>query len=173
MNKGKWIFFATLLIVLAGFSMQLFAQVKDAPASVAAAMLLKVAVFEKNVSSTGEINIFVLGADEVADELKKGVGKPVGKSTLKSVDTGSDLPSSKPTILFCGDAAKLDDVLGYCKSNKVLSVTGAPENVSKGIALGFGVGEDNKPKILLNLTASSECGLDWNPAILKVAQTVK
>jgi len=40
-----------------------------------------------------------------------------------------------------------------------------------GISLGIGL-EDGKPKILLNLSASKDEGIDWNPAILKIATTL-
>jgi len=163
--------FATIfLFVCSNFS--LMAQAKDAPASIAAAMVMKVVAFEKTLGAGGDITIYVVGAEDVAAELKKAIGKPIGKATLKSVESGADLPANKPSVLFVGDPAKFDAATAYTKSNKVLSVTGSPDLVSKGVTLGFGVGDDNKPKILLNLSASSEEGMDWNPAILKVAKTI-
>lgn len=55
----------------------------------------------------------------------------------------------------------------------MLTVTNDPGIVSDGATLGVVVGDDGKPKILLNLTSSVEEGVDWNPAIMKVAQTIK
>ena len=161
------------LSVLVGMSTMLSAQVKDAPANIAAAMLVKLVAFEKKVSSGGDISIYVLGAAEVAAELQKGIGKPIGNATLKSVESGDDLPGNKPSVLYVGNAAKLPAVTKYTHENKILSATGLPDLVSKGVTLGFGVGEDGKPKILLNLTTSVEEGLEWNPAIMKVATTIK
>jgi hypothetical protein len=173
MNSLKNVIIILLVAFMIMSGSQLYSQVKSAPASIAAAMALKVVGFEKGMDKGGDITIYVLGANDVADELKKGVGKPVGKANLKEVLAGDNLPATKPTILFLGNAAKFDAAIQYTHANKVLSVTGLPELASKGISLGFGVGDDNKPKILLNLSASVEEGLDWNPAILKVAQTIK
>ncbi len=172
MKKQKLIYVLLASLILL-FGSNVIAQVQDAPASVAAAMILKVVGFEKGISAGGDVNIYVLGAADVASELKKGIGTAIGKATLKSVESGEALPGTKPTILFIGNAAKLSDCLAYTHANKILSTTGKPDLVSSGVTLGFGVGADSKPKILLNLSASSEEGLEWNPAILKVAQTIQ
>lgn len=168
--KTKTLF--CLLFSFAYVNISLVAQVKDAPANIAAAMVIKVVAFEKTLGAGGDISIFVLGSDDIASELNKAVGKPIGKSTLKSVESGDALPASQPSVLFVADPSKFDAAVSYTSENKVLSVTGNPDLVSKGITLGFGLGDDNKPKILLNLSASANEGRDWNPAILKVAKTM-
>ena len=47
-----------------------------------------------------------------------------------------------------------------------------PSLSASGVTLGFGV-TGGKPKILLNLTSSVDEACDWNPAIMKVAKTIK
>jgi len=168
--------YAATILSMAGMlfpNMQLKAQTQNAPAPIAAAMVLKVVGFEKTVGAASDITIYVLGAADVAAELSKGIGKPVGKGMLKAVETGADVPAAKPTLLFVGDAGKAAAAMAYSRANKILTVTGLPDLVSQGVTLGFGIGEDSKPRVLLNLTASAEEGLDWNPAILKVAKTVE
>ncbi|HDQ44321.1 MAG TPA: DUF4154 domain-containing protein [bacterium] len=147
-------------------------QLKKTPADVAAAMLVKVAEFERNLSDGRDIQIYVMAAPEVAAELKKGIGSLIGKSTLRGVESGAGLPSTKPSILYVESASEVDRVLGYTRSQKILSATGNPDLVEKGITLGFGVGDDGKPKIVLNTVGSVQEGLDWNPAILRIARTV-
>ncbi len=147
-----------------------FAQ-KESSASVAAALTLKLVGFNSKLS--GGIKIYVVGNDALANEMKKGIGKPIGKATLESVDGGNDIPSGKYQVIVCGSTAKVSAVSKYAKSNKILSITNIPSLLSKGISLGIGVGDDNKPKIMLNLTQSNEEGIDWNPAIMKVAETTK
>jgi hypothetical protein len=163
----KLIFLLTVgcLLVFNGF---LLAQVNEAPAPIAAALLVKVIGFEKNISA-GEITIYVLGSNDISNELKK----VIGQANIKTVQSGNSLPSSKPSILFVADNGKDDMATKYTQENKVLSATNIPDLVSKGVTLGFGVGSDNKPKILLNVNSSAKEGLDWNPAIMKVAQIVK
>jgi hypothetical protein len=163
----KLIFLLTVgcLLVFNGF---LLAQVNEAPAPIAAALLVKVIGFEKNISA-GEITIYVLGSNDISNELKK----VIGQANIKTVQSGNSIPSSKPSILFVADNGKDDMATKYTQENKVLSATNIPDLVSKGVTLGFGVGSDNKPKILLNVNSSAKEGLDWNPAIMKVAQIVK
>jgi hypothetical protein len=149
------------------------AQLQKSPADVTAALLIKVAAFEKNLNSSGDISIYVMDAPEVAAELQKGIGNAIGKSCLTQIESGADLPTSKPSILFVGSSSNVEKALEYTHSNKILSATGNPDLVEEGISLGLGIGEDEKPKILLNLNNSVNEGVDWNPAILKIARTIK
>jgi hypothetical protein len=168
------IIIAILLIVIVLFYAPVHAQLNEAPSNITAAFIIKLAGFEKNISgSAGDITIYVLGAADVANELKKGIGKSIGSATIQNIEAGSNLPTVKPSILHVGDASKSQEAMQYTRANKILSTTGKPDLVQEGITLGIGVGEDGKPKILLNLTSSVEEGLDWNPAIMKVAKTIK
>ena len=167
--KIQSIVFLSIILII-----PLIAGTTVTPAKLVSAFIVKLASFEKNLSSSpGDITIYVMGAPEVAKELKTGIGKSIGKATLKNVISGDKLPDTKPSIFYIGDESKVDEVKNYCRSNKVLSVTGLPDLVAKGITLGVGIGEDGKPRILLNISSSVEEGLDWNPAILKVATTIK
>jgi hypothetical protein len=161
LNIGIWV----IGLLMTAHSL---AQIKDAPATIAAALLVKVIGFEKNISKS-DISIYVLGSSEITAELKKAIGK----ANIKIVTSGKNMPAEPPTILFLCDAGKVDEAMNYTRKNKVLSATNLTDLISKGITLGFGVGTDNKPKILLNLNSSVEEGLDWNPAIMKVAQIIK
>lgn len=163
--RHKFLLTVSLLVVFNGF---LTAQVNEAPAPIAAALLVKVIGFEKNISAS-DISIYVFGSGDIANELKK----VIGQANIKNVQSGNRLPSSKPSILFVANDGKVDAATKYTQDNKVLSATNIPDLVSKGVTLGFGVGNDNKPKILLNVTSSAKEGLDWNPAIMKVAQIIK
>ena len=72
-----------------------------------------------------------------------------------------------------GSASRIEEALEYTLSNKILSVTGDPNLMDRGITLGFGIGDDSKPKIVLNPQSAAQEGLEWNPAIFKIAKTVK
>ncbi len=162
--------------VIAGWvllsSTHLCANVANAPASVSAALIIKLAALEKNLSSGGNITIYVLGAPDVAAALKEGIGTKIGGGALSDVLSGDEMPAAKPSILFLGNATKVDEVISYTRAQKVLSATGTPDLISKGVTLGIGV-ENDKPVVLLNVSSSSEEGLDWNPAIMKIVKTIK
>lgn len=144
----------------------------NAPVPIQAALFLKLLEFDKNISSGGSINIYVIGSSEFAGEMKKAEGKTVGAAKIGKVIEGSDLPSEKPSVIYIGNASMLSKVQTYTTANKVLSITGIPDLTSKGVTLAIGISE-GKPKIMLNLSSSKDEGIDWNPAILKVAATVK
>ena len=170
-NKFKSISTIAVLFVMA-FSG--YAQMKDAPANVAAALLIKVAAYERNISKTAqEISIYVLGDASVAMELEKGVGKSIGQATVRRIQSGDQLPSVKPTILFIADESQLKEALDYSFTNHVMSVTSKPRLVLSGVALGLAIGDNGKPKIMVNIEASEKEGLDWKADIFKVAKTIK
>jgi hypothetical protein len=143
-----------------------------APVPLQAALFLKLLAFDKNIASGGTVTLYVIGAPEFVAEMKKTEGKPVGTATLGKVIEGDGVPSEKPSAIYIGNDAKLSEILAYTKSNKILSITGNPALVSKDVSLVVGISEA-KPKIMLNLTSSKDEGIDWNPAILKVAATMK
>ena len=128
---------------------------------------------ETKLAGGGDITIYVLGDNDIAAELKKAVGQAIGKSTLKQVESGAELPGEKPSCLFVGDPVMFSSATKYTREQKILSITAHPDLVSKGLSLGIGLGDDGKPKILLNLSSSAAEELDWNPAIMKIAQTIK
>ncbi|MBN1755399.1 YfiR family protein [bacterium] len=56
--------------------------------------------------------------------------------------------------------------------NQILSLTGTPEYVDVGIAVGLGV-EEGKTKILINLDRSKAEGANFSANLLKLAQVVR
>ena len=155
-----------LLVVATAITPQVKAQSK-APAKLQAALILKLLAFYTNLGGD-PFTIHVIGAPDVAAELKGLVGKTAGKATLNGVTEG-DAPSGDAKVIYVGK-----DVPGntsFTQSKQVLSVTGDPAFVSQGVTLGIGI-EGNKPKIILNLSSSKAEGINWNPAILKVAATI-
>ncbi len=142
-------------------------------ANVVAALMIKLLVFEKNISGAGDLSVYVLGAPHIAEELRKTVGKNLGGAIVRAVLEGEELPKTKPGVLYVGSAAKAEEAKRYCRSNRILSVTGIEQLVYDGITLGLGLGNDGRPKVLLNLSASAAEGLYWNADIMKIAKTIK
>lgn len=143
-----------------------------APLKIQSAIFLKLLAFVKDLDGGGDISVHVIGNPEFADEMKKALGREIGKSKIVSVEETSELPSQRPSIIYVGDPAKLGEIVAYTRSSKILSITGLPDLVSKGVTLGIGVAE-GKPKILLNISASEKEGIVWNPAIMKISTPVK
>ncbi len=160
------------LVFLISFTV-LFCQYTDAPSNIAAALLLKIAGYEQNSSSGGDYVIHVLGSPEMEQELKAGIGQAIGKSKLVSVTSSNTLPDTPPNLLFIGDEKLIGAALEYAHSNHVFTATNSNALSAQGVSLGILVGSDGKPKIVLNLTGSKEENLNWNPAVMKIAKTIK
>lgn len=155
-----------LLVVATAVAPQVQAQDK-APAKLQAALIMKLLAFYTNLGGD-PFTIHVVGAPDVAEELKTMVGKTAGKATLNTVTEG-DAPGADAKVVYIGK--NVADNIAFTQSKQVLSVTGEPAYVSDGVTLGIGI-EANKPKIILNLSSSKAEGINWNPAILKVAATI-
>ncbi|PWB75292.1 hypothetical protein C3F09_02725 [candidate division GN15 bacterium] len=169
MTKVFSVLAAVVLVVAAGS----VCAAKDAPPDVASALIIKLLALEKNLAAGSEVSIHVIGSPALAEAFSKAVGIPIGAAKLGKVTGGDILPPAKPSVVCLADAAKASMVTEYTRREKVASVTCAPKAVEAGIALGVGVGDDGKPEVLLNMAASKAEGLNWNPAILKVARTVE
>jgi hypothetical protein len=157
-----------LALILGFMAVPVSAQAVQAPAKLQAALILKLLAFYTNLGDK-PFTIHVIGASDVAAELKSLVGKTAGKATLNAVTESDGVPGDKPEVVYVGkDVASS---IAFTQGNKVLSVTGLPNFVTDGVTLGIGI-EDKKPKILLNLSSSKAEDINWNPAILKVAATI-
>lgn len=169
------LFMAIMLSVIGSPAFQAVADDSErVPVKIQAVLIAKLLVFDKDISSGGHISIHVIGAPDFAAEMKKAVGKKIGQSRLVAITEGTSLPTAwKPSAVYLGDPAMLKDVMAYTRSNQLLSITGVPDLVSKGITLGLGVSADKKPKILLNLLASKEENISWHPTMFKISTIIK
>ena len=160
-----------IMILIIGLNLTVHAGGEQpAPANVQAALFTKLLGMNKNFDGKS-ITIYVVGASDFAGEMKKAVGKKSGAATIASVDEGNGVPGTAPNVIYVADEQQAGDIMNYCAENKVLSITGNPGLVGKGITLGVGVA-GGKPKVLLNAGASKKEGISWNPAILKIASKV-
>ena len=147
----------------------------DAPANMAAGLIIQLSAFEKNTSGKeGDVSIHLIGAsNELTDEMKRAIGTTIAKRKLATITSSKSLPESPVDILVISNEGMLEKALEYCRTNKIMSATDKPEFVEKGVTLGIGMNETGGQTITLNLSASSLEGLDWKPAILKIAKTIK
>ncbi|MDJ0841767.1 MAG: YfiR family protein [Acidobacteriota bacterium] len=162
MRKFAFFFFFALALCAAPV------HAEKAPANLQAALIIKLLPFYNNLGSK-EFTIHVVGAPEVANLLKGKIGSMTGKAKLVNVVSSDSLPGEKVDVLYLG--TQIAAGTAFAKENGCLSITGDPAQMPKGITLGIGL-ENSKPKVYLNLKSSKAEGVDWNPAILKVAKTV-
>ncbi|MBN1270078.1 MAG: YfiR family protein [Kiritimatiellae bacterium] len=138
----------------------------EAPGDVQAAVLLKILGFNENLR--GDITIYVLGSKDFTEQMDKAVGRALGTATLAHVSAGNVLPQATPDVLYVGDSDLIDEALAYTRDHKIISITGNPALVKKGVTLGVATDlDDGKPAVLLNPGASKLEGVRWNPVVMK------
>ena len=145
---------------------------KKVPPKLQAKLFLKLLAFNNDINKGGAVSIYVIHSTEFASEMRGVIGNKIGKSDLTAVEQGTDLPLQKPSVIYIGDAANLNEVITYTRANNILSMTGTPDFVAKGVTLGVGAFE-NRPKILLNASASKEEKVNWNPVLFKISTIIK
>ncbi|OQX28128.1 MAG: hypothetical protein BWK80_01595 [Desulfobacteraceae bacterium IS3] len=160
------------LIIFGAFSISDAETYSNVPPQIQAALFLKLFAFNNDINKAEHVSVHVIDAPDFAEEMKKAVGRAIGASKLTEVNESPDLPSSKPSVIYIGNPEKFDKVKTYSSENKVLTITGIPELVEKGVTLGI-ASFDGKPKILLNISASESEGVNWNPAIMKISTVFK
>ncbi len=167
------ILFVSILLVIAIVATPATLFAEEAPPNILAVFLVKLSSLEKNLSTSGApLTVHVIGAPAVASELQGMSGSPIGSSSLGEVTSSDALPGTAPSILFVGSSSMVGQAAAYCAENKVLSFTSLSDQLKEGMVVGIGV-EAGKPKVLLNLEATNNCGVEWNPAIMKIAQPVQ
>ncbi len=97
----------------------------------------------KEINNGEAISIHVVDAPEAAAELRKAVGRKVGKARLTAVSEGPAPPSLPPSAFYIGDKDNPNEFA--CRENHVLSITGAPELVERGVTLGVACSGSPKP----------------------------
>ncbi|MEZ4525371.1 MAG: YfiR/HmsC family protein [Desulfobacterales bacterium] len=142
------------------------------PEKLQAALFVKLLVMSREINTGEDISIYVVNAPAAAAELRKAVGLSVGKSVIRSVGEGREIPPFPPSVLYIGEHGDTDRLIRYCRENRVLSVTGYPGLVKRGVTLGVCM-DGEKPGILLNVTASKAENITWNPTLLKISKLYK
>ena len=69
-------------------------------------------------------------------------------------------------------AFDLEIITSISRKNKITTLTGIPEYVDMGIALGLELKGD-KPRIIVNLTAAKAEGADFSSRLLKLARVIE
>jgi hypothetical protein len=154
------------------------ARAEGVDVDLASKIILKIMMLDQDLAKKtgGKIEIGVIGSPEALAAFTKLKGSAIDKDSAISVGEvvayDSLPPGQKPTIVFVGEGADPAAVTKYTRGNRVLSVTNVSSFVDKGVTLGVGL-ENNKPKVLLNLTGSESEGMNWDPKILKISKTVR
>ena len=171
------------------------AEAMPIPPDVQITLLLKVLTYDRNFATkarTGvSIGVVYVPTDpdsvRVKDEILKTLSR-VGGRTIKNLPiryTALEFrdPASLEKLVRAnrinvfyvapGNGAGLEALVKMSKTFAITSLTGVPEFVQRGVAIGIGMKPDNKPDIIINLRASREEGSDLDASLLRIARVLK
>lgn len=157
-------------------------------------LLLKVLTYDRNFERKAGKEL-VLGivhdpadrdsakaTDEVGTTLFKFGGKTVKKLPIKyftieftgAADLERFVKEKKISVLYIapGNGKTLAAVLKVAQELDLTTLTGVPDYVRRGVAVGIGVAQD-KPQILINLAAARAEGSDFDASLLRIATVLE
>lgn len=70
-----------------------------------------------------------------------------------------------------GNERNLPAILSFSEQGRITTMTGVPEYVEKGVAVGIGQ-RASRPEVLINLTATKREGSEFDASLLRIAKIV-
>ncbi len=150
------------------------AQTMEVPYDIHVKLLLKLLSKSRTLPDRlgAEVVLAVAGSRSLTEVrgVVKGnqlLGRPI--RVVRFTDRGT-----RPDIVYVGidSRVSVDSICRSAKKSGAATVTGVPEFVRMGVALGVKLSPSRRPKIMVNLEAAREEGIDLPAAILKIAEVV-
>ena len=170
------------------------AQEIEVPVKLQIPLFLKILTFDRNLKARvgDEIVIGIVYQkkfrtslnvkDEFANTMEELAVKSLKDIPIRSVsidiDDQPDLAraiSRDPIdILYITPlrAMEIRTIAAISRAKQVITLTGVPDYVESGIAVGLGI-KDNKPQIIINLQAAKAEGADFNSQLLSLSKVIK
>ncbi|MCL5129138.1 MULTISPECIES: YfiR/HmsC family protein [unclassified Algibacter] len=163
---AKGLFFVFIFLC---WGNSVFSQNIPVPERIQAALLTKVLKYDSQIPQNIKIKILVVFDDNSElnkDEFITGLGNSMMVKAIRENELEQNISNYSVVYFMPG----IQDYSEICKNNRVLSVTGISQYVEQGkISLGFGI-QNNKPKILVNLTSLDKEGQSFSSDILRIAK---
>jgi YfiR/HmsC-like len=163
------------------------------PAPMQASLFAKILTFDRNLKARAgkELKIGVLYQKKVRSSLEAQeeflwamCGAPGQRIEALAVSCvaieWTNAPEVEATVVRKGirvlyvaplRAVAIEEIVAISRARKVTTLTGVPEFVEKGIALGLALRAE-RPLVLVNLTAARAEGADLNSQLLKLARVL-
>jgi DNA topoisomerase VI subunit B len=93
---------------------------------------------------------------------------------MDETDLASAISKRKVDILYITPvrAVGIDYITAISRAKKIVTLTGVPEYVEAGIAVGIGI-KGEKPQIIINLPAAKAEGANFSSELLNLAKIIK
>jgi hypothetical protein len=187
-SRPRWKALALLFALAVGFSSRSSSgEAATVPAELQVELLSKLAAYDRNFAARAGKAALILVIVK-RDSPKSSLSAAAMKAALSRADRIGGLPHQELTVTYESAAAlaalcrtkraaivyvtpDLESEIGAIKSSlsgiDVLSVSAIPENVPRGIVLGFEV-ISGKPKLAINLGQARQQRVDFKAEVLKL-----
>jgi hypothetical protein len=157
-------------------------------------LILKILIFDRNFGEREQtaVNIGIVYAPADAaslrarDELVRALdrvsdktvrGRPIRYTPLEFTsyaDVEAAVLARRISVLYIapGNGGNLVQLLRLSERNQIMTVTGVPEYVARGAAVGIGLRQD-KPEILINLASARSAGGEFDASLLRAARVIR
>lgn len=160
------------------------------PVNLQVTLLLKVLTYDRNLSRVGDIltigvlvdpddPVSVAVAEQVIAILAAASGKRVKSLSIRVVrielranaPVDESIAESGANVLYLtpGLQTRLEAVVQISQAQGLVSLTGVPDFVSQGVAVGIGARQD-KPEILINLASARLEGSRFDASLLRLSR---
>jgi hypothetical protein len=169
-------------------------EIMPVPAELQVPLILKILTYDRNFQSKAQTElrvgiVFMSGnpaslkaKNDIVEVFRGFSDKTVRKLAIRhsAVEYVSDSQveeaarSNQFNIFYVapGNAGNLETLLRISQARQIITTTGVPAYVDKGIAVGVGV-EQDKPHILINLASSKAEGSEFDASLLRIARVVR
>ena len=182
-----------LVVILLCCLSRVLAQEIAVPVDVQATLLLKTLTFDRNLKARvgQELVIGVLyqrmfkTSNNIKDDWLRAISEAKVPTMIGlpyrsvAIDAHNDdqllaeLVAQGVDVLYLTPlrAVDLKGITGICRDRQILTLTGVPEYVDSGIAVGIGI-KGERPQIIINLNAARTAGADFSSQLLKLAKVL-
>jgi len=179
-----------LLTLVAALSLPARADSMAVPADLRVPILMKVLAYDRqfDTKAAGALTIGIIyspsdgssskATDQISDTLYKLAGKTVRKVPVKYFQIEYTTPAeleafvkAKSVNVFYvapGNDKSLPEILKLSQARGITTLTGVPEYVKRGVAVGVTMAQD-KPQILINLPSARSEGSEFDANLLRIA----
>ncbi|MGB8658406.1 MAG: YfiR family protein [Candidatus Zixiibacteriota bacterium] len=183
---------SVIIITILGFTI-LWAQEMPVPVDLQYSLFLRILTFDRNLKARvgEEIVVGVVyqknfrESINAKDEFTKAMDEspikqiediPIRKAfiNLNNTDLDSAVSQMKINILYITPlrTVKIKDITKVSQIKQLITLTGVPDYVVSGLAVGIGTKGD-KPLIIINLPATKKEGADFSSQLLQLAKVVE
>ena len=95
---------------------------------------ISLCALNETLQKDDDLTIFVLGDQDVAEELLIFKNQKVGFPKLSEVTYGASLPAVTPDVILVCDETKLEEATEYCRENGVFSIARSTNACKNGVS---------------------------------------